>query len=687
MKDVANPPSLHNGHNMMIVDRDLTSYFFSPDGWLYNLAAYADATEPSAWRRGYPAVKLLIDDCEYPSEECRYSAYRALRRNRHCNGISVETDTRMVDEQRGILSKVTFANTTMLPRKFRVNLSMPGSVQSDGVGVANEFQRRGYISVVRPAQKPDSVEIDAYISVAWRWNIELAPGASISLGFVAGDQPAPITGSDGFIQGDIGNEKGGRINKVVADWAQRFDAVFAECKAARENRWADAFTPGNKHFSGHLPVLKTDDAALRRNYYMGVSSLLAVERTQLAVHPRSFITQGERDDGTMFFVDISGLSSLWALLEPDGMKATLRRTLVQNLRTGAWLDLRQTRGFDDKKYTRMYGYAANACLLFKTVNDYLRVTGDTAFLDEKLENGQTVFERMNVMATDWETLPRGPHDLVDFGGNECLLECAPNYTHCVASMNAQGVWLLRQMAQWHDFRKNAALANGMRARADAFLPKVLNLYQDGEGVWNTYHQDGKKVELRHCMDYTFVGDALQNDLTARQKAEMNAFVQNELFTRDWMRAMSLRDEAAPITKRADNGPQGAYDGVIPATVATMWRLGDRESAYDFYRRTSVVTREGPFTQAHEFYGPTWDTKDAPVRISSARGNMRECVAGGTFANVVVETFFGVAPDIAGTQILIDPMIPRPFAGELDNLRLRGRDINLKADKTGVRIIP
>ena len=685
MDEIANPPSLHNGNNMLIVDRDLTSYFFSPGGWLYNLPAYGDAKEPMLWKRGHPAVKLKLDGVEYPAREVKYSGYRVLRRNSHCNGIEVETDTRILDETRGVLCKITLTNKTLLPRKFRSSLVVSGSLQPDGVGVANTFQRAGTISVIRPTQKPDSVDIDAYIVVGWNYDLELAPGQSTTLAFASGDEVVPLAGTDGFIQGDIGNQKGVATDKRVADWVKNFDALFEACRTTKEKRWIDAFTPGNKHFSGHLPVLKTDNAALKRNYYMGVLTMLAVERTQFPLHPHSFVTNGERDDGTQFYFDISVVPTTWALLEPAGMRATLCRWLVQNVRNGAWLDIRQTQGFDSKTYDHMQGYAYNAWSFLKVADTYLRVTGDLTFLDEKLENGKTVFENMETIATDWETLPKVPGGLIDFGGNECLLECAPSYTHGVAAMNAIGVWQLRTLAAWEDWRGNSEKATVLRSRADAFVPKVMELYKQGDGVWYARQPDGKNTELRHCMDYIFTGDALCQDLSQTQKSEMNRFVQQELFTRDWMRAMSLRDQSAPLTQRADHGPGGSYDVWIPLTVRTMWRMGDRQAAFDLYCHTAVVTREGPFAQAHEFFGPAQDTRDASVRVSEARGSMRESVGGATFAEVVLDTFFGFAPDVSGKKIIADPDVPRPFSGELNNVRFRGKELSLVANNHGVTI--
>ena len=101
------------------------------------------------------------------------------------------------------------------------------------------------------------------------------------------------------------------------------------------------------------------------------------------------------------------------------------------------------------------------------------------------------------------------------------------------------------------------------------------------------------MDLRHCVDFIYVGDALASDLNAAQKSEMNAFVKRELLARDWMRAMSWQDASATHSNRPDHSPMGAYDGWIPLTVGAMWRLGDSRDAFDFYCRTAVVTKEGP----------------------------------------------------------------------------------------------
>lgn len=658
MRDVANPPDVNNFHDMLLVNRDLTSFFCYPEDWLWS-------GQP---RFGYPLVTLTIDGKEYQTTDCRWYPYRALRRNPDCGGLAIETDTRMINEQRAVLVRVriTGSNTT---NQAQVALSVSGWLQPDGISILNTNQRSGFVTIVRPAQKPDAATNDNGM-VHLIWNVKFQNGGEKAIEFAAGD-------------GRVADLE--KVSENVTRWSINFSDEFDGFKRCWEKRWADAFTPGNRHFSGNLPTLITDNAALRRNYYMGIVTLLELERTQFPVSPRSFITSGERAPGTQYYWDASMQSTVWALLEPVGMKATLRRWLVQNVRSGSNTYLTDTTGFDTNQYDHITGYAFNACTIFKTTFDYLRITGDTHFLDEKLADGKTILQRMDEIATDWKSLVLPDSPLADYGENGNLLECAPAYIHRVASVNAQNVWMMRQDAALQELKGNPGRAKQLRDEANKLLPSVLALYKSGAGIWYGLHKDGARVELRHCVDYIYVGNALDADLTPTMRREMTDFVKRELFTSDWMRAMSLQDAAASISDRPDHGPMGAYDGWIPLTVGTMWRLGFPGDAFDFYCRTAAVTSEGPFAQAREFYGPNRRKYDAPVRIAERDGCMKECISGVAFADVVINTFFGFDPSLDGKTILADPQMPRPFAGKLLRVSSREGEATIGADKQGLHL--
>jgi hypothetical protein len=131
---------------------------------------------------------------------------------------------------------------------------------------------------------------------------------------------------------------------------------------------------------------------------------------------------------------------------------------------------------------------------------------------------------------------------------------------------------------------------------------------------------------------------------------------------------------------------GAYDGWIPLTVGTMWRLGFSSDAFDFYCRTAGVTKEGPFAQAREFYGPRREQYDAPVRIAEREGCMKECISGVAFADVVASTFFGFAPSLDGKNALADPQTPRPFTGKLLHVLFRGKRFTISAGGKGSSVL-
>ena len=349
------------------------------------------------------------------------------------------------------------------------------------------------------------------------------------------------------------------------------------------------------------------------------------------------------------------------------------------------MDIRTTKGFDARAHKQITGYAFNACTIFRLGYDYLRATGDLGFLDEKLANGQTVLQRLDAIATDWKTLVPPGSSLANYGENGNLLECAPAYIHRVPSANAQNVLMMREVAELHELKGNTARAKELRESADKLVPAVLELYKPGDGVWYGLHNDGKRVELRHCVDYIYVGSALLGNLTPVMRNEMTEFVKRELLTRDWMRAMSQKDAAAARSDRPDHGPMGAYDGWIPLTVRTMWKMGFPKDAFEFYCRTAVVTKEAPFTQAHEFYGPKRADFDAPVRVAERQGCMKESPGGVAFTDVVIDTFFGFLPALDGKATLVGVDTPRPFTGKLLHVRNRGSSVTITAAKTGIQI--
>ena len=81
-----------------------------------------------------------------------------------------------------------------------------------------------------------------------------------------------------------------------------FSKAVSAAQSAWEDRWQAAFTPGNGHYSGHLPTLQANDEAaddVARVYYLSVLSFLSCEKTIIDTHTatdwrRAYTTGGPR---------------------------------------------------------------------------------------------------------------------------------------------------------------------------------------------------------------------------------------------------------------------------------------------------------------------------------------------------------------------------------------------------------
>jgi hypothetical protein len=118
-------------------------------------------------------------------------------------------------------------------------------------------------------------------------------------------------------------------------------------------------------------------------------------------------------------------------------------------------------------------------------------------------------------------------------------------------------------------------------------------------------------------------------------------------------------------------------------VDAMCTLGYWEDAIPFLRRTQAAIYEGVYAQAREFYGPTRDQYDAPVRIAQREGCMRECTGGGAFAETIIGTLFGYTAKPGSKLSLMDAATRRGFRGELRHVRYGSELHRIRSGETGV----
>jgi hypothetical protein len=698
--DLEQFPSLHNFNTELLVNKDFASV-----SWV--------ASPP--FSQGFHSGTLKLNGKVPIVERFRWYPYQAVRRGA-ANGLTLETINRMVFDDRGVLWRIALSNTQPARVTGTVSIDLIGSIsklttpeswdwaflQPGAGGPKRRYEETetnrdevdilpsrlpgnagdylatvesGNILVVKDARtsaqsiftfatKPDAVKSDGHQATA-TWQFQFAPGEVKTIEYVLA-----------FGEGD-------KVKTDAEHWAEQFESVFGNARTQWEQRYAQVFTPNNGFFEGNLPVLQTEDPALRRNYYMGVVTMLLMLRDQLPYSPRVFLSGGPRYGASVEFIwDTGMMDTLFALLEPAVMRAYVVKTLQWDLEKHLAFDYYGNRAFG-------YRYVANYPMLFRIAANYLRVTGDRAFLGQKLGN-ETVLQHLDGLATHYQKyLMTDGSGLADFGGDPWhFLECVPTYIHATAGFNAAYVSMLRDMAELYESRGERKLAEERRAAADRLVKAIYpQLYVAGRGFWQSRYPDGRQFDMRHCLDFQFVAQGIGNDLPSPVREEMRDFVKRELLMKNWMRAQSLQDPAADISDRPDHGPMGAYSGWPPETTDGLCHLGYWQDALDFYRRCEAATHEGAFSQGAEFYGPKKRDYDAPVRIATAGTICREAVCGAGFADVVIRSFFGFHPSLnfSSKNPLWKPDAPRGFSGKLRHVRWGNKLYTITSGANGLTI--
>jgi hypothetical protein len=207
------------------------------------------------------------------------------------------------------------------------------------------------------------------------------------------------------------------------------------------------------------------------------------------------------------------------------------------------------------------------------------------------------------------------------------------------------------------------------------------MYVQG-GWWRVIDvKTGTATEVRHVIDVIYTAEGFCGgegrgwpcDLSDDARRQMSAFALEQLFDAPagWLRALSLRDAAAPID-RPDHGSTGAYDAWPALMFSSITHLdGDFNRSLHYLRSVARVALEGPYGQAHRLPVPPAAAADAyktSTGFTRYFGNN-----GAAFAEVVLKVLFGYNPD--WTPSLPSPVLPTVdragVRGSLQGIRKRG----------------
>ena len=709
---IAMEPSLRNFRGQAVLNRDLTSI-----SWF--------ASAP--YSGGYHTGILKINGQVPLVNAFRWQPWQSLRKS-NFDGFEAVSSTQMIAEKNGILWRVEITNKTNETKPLNIDLDLIGFISKYGgdwqwwypfpkmngkvtkrddeveavrkfIGKENSGQEVMIEELIegKPTGKmvPIKLPTDMDILNCKKYHAQVENGNL----FVYDNETEAITA---FAIPDnperlVANNSGGSaswkyelkpgetkvfeycmafgdnkelVSKELSDFSGNFGKWFDADKQLWNKRWMDFFTPGNKLVSGNFPILETTDKKAAKVYYTSPLTMLYMMHTNLPEHKRVFLTGGPKWGASIvFFWDNTEWSILQAVTDP----AMIREELL------SWIKIDPNKFYGKDNFGGKgvgNGYSANYWALFQLIRSYITVTGDYDFLKETV-NEKTVLETIDSYAMNWQKLsiygkPGCTDDiykLADFGDDEWnLLECVPTYKHIVPSFNAAYIWMMYETAKFQEKLGNPKRAAELNQMANEMLPRLMKLYA-GNGVWNSLYPNNKKVEVRHCMDFMFVGKHVADKLSDSVKTEMVDFLYRELMTNYWMRAQSLQDIAAKNSDRPDHGPLGAYDGWPVGTMMALIRMGQPAKALDFYHAIEPVTHEGTWAQAHELWGENKDNKKARVRIAERGWHARDALAGIGMAQVMLQGFFGFDPDVNGTVIGKVPAVN--FEGTMHHVLYKG----------------
>lgn len=456
----------------------------------------------------------------------------------------------------------------------------------------------------------------------------------------------------------------------------KFEQLLRENEDDRASLLRSAFTPGNSDFSGHLPQLITSNRELWKLYYTGFTNLLVSRRiSPYSVYGPTYVTIPPGLPTCSFIWDAMLTSLSFSLLDPQVLRSLLETWLTQDMHHALATDYLTGKGVGP-------WYGVNDMAILRCAHDYIRVTGDQAWLDKNVD-GKPVLDHLLDHALYWKRLDKRGQGLADYGNMDNLLEVVSTWVHEVPAMNAGNVSGMRFVASILEHRGDSARAVKLRTEAKQLASRINKLlYVDGKGWWKTGQPNGTYNEVRHCYDLLTVLDMMFQDLSEKQKKEMSAFFWRELHEPAWMHALSPGDTDATFSLRADMSWLGAYTAWPAMTAKGLYKIDERSRVANWVKGLARSANQGPFGQAH-MAGTIFPTENGGAiksPVDQPYENNWYCISGGSFTDLVIDTIFGADLTLHDGIRVNSRLVDFDSTARLVNVSYQGKTFNV--DRSG-----
>jgi hypothetical protein len=612
-----------------------------------------------------------------PAGEVAYTWYpHRIVRETVAQGIRFTTETFIPSKQRAAAELITVRNESRERRSISLGFDMRA-----GVTVKRE----------KPWSSESSAEADNQLTASESHGCLIFAAQHSRAVSVQGISPRPPRIERGrMLVHEISLNPGearafhylnviGEGREATLDLYDRQQANFEQLLKENEDHCTSllrsAFTPGNSEFSGHLPQLVTSSRELWKLYHAGFTNLLVNRRVSPdSVYGLAYLTIPHFCPTLSFIWDAMLTSLSLSLLDPQALRNLLENWLVQDMHQHLATDYLTGKGVGP-------WYAVNDMGILRCAHDYLRVTGDRAWLDKTI-GGKPAIEHLVDHALYWKTLDKLGHGLADYGKLDDLLEVVSTWIHEVPAMNAGNVYGMRFVASLLDRRGDAARAGQLRSEAQGLAARInRQLYVDGKGWWKAGQPDGTFNEVRHCYDLLTVLDTMAEDLSEKQKKEISGFFWSELHTPLWMHALSPGDVDATWNLRADHSWLGAYTAWPSMTAKGLYKIDQPSRVAAWVKGLAKSANQGPFGQAHivETIFPSENGGAFKCPLEQPYGNDWCCVSGGSFTDLMIDTIFGADLTLHDGIHVKSHLADFDPAASLVNVHYQGKEFTVTRD--------
>lgn len=315
----------------------------------------------------------------------------AAIRRAELDGIEIATITRALPSDPGAMIHLTLRNPNGEARAIEVAVKLAGRLKHtvDGwasigpaIGVEDEHRetwtydaRLGgmiFSSSEKACQcqatSPAPEKVDGKTLL---WNVTIPAGESWELCFVAAMA-----------------ESGEVARHIASQHLANFEASSNRVTELWNDRIQKAFTPGNDLYSGHLPTYITENEDLLRLYLMTTLGCIVLRRDNpISSYGPAFATLSPNYWTTASFLwDMMIAGPFYALLDPAVMRNHIEVWLGADILNCLATDYVTGRPLGN-------WYAVNSPAIVRLAHDYLRYSGDFAWLDRTV-NGRTVLDHL-----------------------------------------------------------------------------------------------------------------------------------------------------------------------------------------------------------------------------------------------------------------------------------------------------